>query len=80
MKTFIGITQDLEETAEKMTGDCEGMHIGSEFGPFKSSEDAERWMEYIMQRSAKVAPASVQPMITTGNAWYGFTLEADKNE
>lgn len=80
MTTFIGITQDLEETAEDMIKTCEGMHIDSEFGPFKSSQDAERWMEYMMQRSTEIAPASIAPMASTGNAWYGFTLEADEED
>lgn len=80
MTTFIGITQDLEETAENMVKDCQGMHIGSEFGPFKSANDAQCWREYLIQRNAEVAPATVAPATSEGGAWYGFTLESDDED
>lgn len=75
MKTLIGITQHLEETEEYLSKEFKISGAKTEVGPFRSSEDASQWMQFMMTRSEGYEPVTLPVQPSADSIWYGFTFE-----
>lgn len=75
MKVFVGITQDPQETIQAL-GKNVTTEIGSTaVGPFPSSADASKWMEYMTDHIKKFETITSPVTASLDKLWYGLTVE-----
>ncbi len=75
MKALIGITQSPKEAEVNVCREFKGSAVRSEVGPFMSSEDASRWMQFMMARAEGFEQITIPFKSSENNLWYGFTFE-----
>ena len=78
MKVLIGITQGHREDEDSICKEFKGPGMKTEVGPFMSSEDASRWMTFMMARAEGYEQVTIPSKSSDDNLWYGFTFECVK--
>lgn len=75
MKVLIGITQAPDETEQRIYTEFEDVGTAAIVGPFLSSDEAARWMKYMLSRTGSYTqlPSPTTPL--AGQYWYGITCE-----
>lgn len=81
MKVLIGITQSPEESEAVLCQEPSISGTRTFVGPFRSSEDASDWVEFMMTRREgyEIVPPP-QSGSLNGKAWFGFTFEHIKQQ
>lgn len=75
MKVVIGITQSIEEVEKNICKKFKRSTISTEVGPFRSSEDASLWMQFMMARAKGYEQVTIPLEPSVDTPWYGFVFE-----
>ncbi|MGL1931290.1 MAG: hypothetical protein OCC45_05965 [Desulfotalea sp.] len=75
MTIFVGITQDPQETIQALDKNVPTKLASSEVGPFPSSADAEKWMEYMTTHMDNFETIASPVTASLDKLWYGLTVE-----
>ena len=75
MKVFVGITQDPQETVQALGKDVTTTIASTEVGPFSSSADASKWMEYMTDHMKTFETITSPVTASLDKLWYGLTVE-----
>lgn len=75
MKVFVGITQDPQATLKNIGKNYKKVVASAEVGPFGSSVDASKWMEYMIDHMGNYEKVGQSASPVVDKLWYGLTVE-----
>lgn len=80
MTVLIGITQAPEETEQHLFNDFEGVSTTAVVGPFRSSDEASNWMQFMMARTGGYKHVPDPSTTLQSDIWFGFTCKCTEAE